>query len=167
MASVRQILSAKSDGTVHTIEESASVLSAITLMAHNHIGALVVTSGDQVKGIVTERDYARKIVLQDKSSKDTAVRDIMSKAVRYVRLAQTTDECMALMTECRIRHLPVIDGGLLVGMVSIGDLVKNLIGEQEYTIRQLEHYIQGGTMAPAPDGWPHRHAARPLPAPFA
>jgi CBS domain-containing protein len=120
-----------------------SVYDAIRLMAEKGIGALVVTDGDSIAGIVTERDYARKVVLMDRSSKATPVRDIMSKAVRFVRPDQTTDDCMALMTERRMRHLPVIDNDRLVGMVSIGDLVKNIIAEQQFTIQQLEFYIHG------------------------
>jgi len=96
-----------------------------------------------VAGIITERDYARKVVLKDRSSKTTPVRDIMSKAVRFVRPDQSSDECMALMTDRRIRHLPVIDQERLIGMISIGDLVKNIIAEQQFTIQQLEHYIAG------------------------
>jgi CBS domain-containing protein len=147
MTTVAQLLSSKADQSFHTIEATASVFDAIKLMAYKQIGALVVTSGDQVTGIVTERDYARKIVLLDRSSRDTPVSDVMSKALWYVRLNQTTDECMTLMTENRVRHLPVIDGGLLIGMVSIGDLVKNLMAEQQFTINQLEHYIRGNSHA--------------------
>lgn len=120
-----------------------SVYEAIKLMAEKGIGALVVTDGDSIAGIITERDYARKVVLMDRSSKATPVRDIMSKAVRFVRPDQTTDDCMALMTERRMRHLPVIENDRLVGMVSIGDLVKNIIAEQQFTIQQLEFYIHG------------------------
>lgn len=151
MTTVAQLLSSKADQSFHTIEATASVFDAIKLMAYRQIGALVVTSGDQITGIVTERDYARKIVLLDRSSRETRVGDVMSKVVRHVRLNQTTDECMALMTENRIRHLPAIDGGLLIGMVSIGDLVKNLIAEQQFTIQQLEHYIRGNSHAAAPE----------------
>jgi IMP dehydrogenase len=111
MTTVAQLLSSKADQSFHTIEATASVFDAIKLMAYRQIGALVVTSGDQITGIVTERDYARKIVLLDRSSRETPVGDVMSKVVRHVRLNQTTDECMALMTENRIRHLPAIDGG--------------------------------------------------------
>jgi CBS domain-containing protein len=149
MATVAQLLSSKKDQSFHTIEASASVFDAIKLMAHKQIGALVVTSGEHITGIVTERDYGRKIVLHDRLSKETPVGDVMSKAIRYVRLNQTTDECMTIMTENRVRHLPVIDGGLLIGMVSIGDLVRNLIVEQQFTIHQLEHYIRGNSHAPA------------------
>ncbi|MDB5788604.1 CBS domain-containing protein [Caballeronia mineralivorans] len=143
MTSVAQILKSKPNQSVHTITASDSVYDAIKLMAEKQIGALVVTDRDSVAGIVTERDYARKVVLKDRSSKTTPVRDIMSKAVRFVRPDQSSDECMALMTDRRIRHLPVIDQERLVGMISIGDLVKNIIAEQQFTIQQLEHYIAG------------------------
>ncbi len=143
MATVAQVLSSKPDQTVFTIATGASVYDAISMMAEKHIGAVIVTDGDQIAGIVTERDYARKVVLMDRSSKQTPVRDIMTSHVRYVRSDQTTDDCMALMTEKRMRHLPVIDEGRLVGMISIGDLVKNIISEQQFTIQQLELYIRG------------------------
>ncbi|WP_341319367.1 CBS domain-containing protein [Paraburkholderia sp. IMGN_8] len=144
MTSVAQLLKTKPNNTiVYTIGAADSVYEAIKLMAEKGIGALVVTDGDSIAGIVTERDYARKVVLMDRSSKETPVRDIMSKAVRFVRPDQTTEDCMALMTERRMRHLPVIDNDRLVGMVSIGDLVKNIIAEQQFTIQQLEFYIHG------------------------
>jgi CBS domain-containing protein len=144
MTSVAQLLKTKPNNTtVFTIGADDSVYDAIKLMAEKGIGALVVTDGDSIAGIVTERDYARKVVLLDRSSKATPVRDIMSKAVRFVRPDQSTDDCMALMTERRMRHLPVIENDRLVGMVSIGDLVKNIIAEQQFTIQQLEFYIHG------------------------
>jgi CBS domain-containing protein len=144
MTSVAQLLKTKPNNTtVFTVGADDSVYEAIKLMAVKGIGALVVTDGDSIAGIVTERDYARKVVLLDRSSKATPVRDIMSKAVRFVRPDQTTDDCMALMTERRMRHLPVIENDRLVGMVSIGDLVKNIIAEQQFTIQQLEFYIHG------------------------
>ncbi|ACD19338.1 MULTISPECIES: CBS domain-containing protein [Paraburkholderia] len=144
MTSVAQLLKTKPNNTtVFTVGADDSVYEAIKLMAEKGIGALVVTDGDSIAGIVTERDYARKVVLMDRSSKATPVRDIMSKAVRFVRPDQTTDDCMALMTERRMRHLPVIENDRLVGMVSIGDLVKNIIAEQQFTIQQLEFYIHG------------------------
>ncbi|WP_250466713.1 MULTISPECIES: CBS domain-containing protein [unclassified Caballeronia] len=144
MATVAQVLSSKPDQTVITIAATASVYDAIRLMADRHIGAVIVTENEEIVGIVTERDYARKVVLMDRSSKQTPVRDIMTSHVRYVRPDQTTDDCMALMTEKRMRHLPVIDDGKLTGMISIGDLVKNIISEQQFTIQQLEYYIRGG-----------------------
>ena len=144
MTSVAQLLKTKPDNTVvFTVGADDSVYDAIKLMAEKGIGALVVTDGDSIAGIVTERDYARKVVLMDRSSKATPVRDIMSKAVRFVRPDQSTDDCMALMTERRMRHLPVIENDRLIGMVSIGDLVKNIIAEQQFTIQQLEFYIHG------------------------
>ncbi|MGF6757075.1 CBS domain-containing protein [Paraburkholderia sp. GAS334] len=143
MTSVAQVLRTKPHNTVYTVSTGDSVYDAIKLMAEKQIGALVVTEGDSIAGIITERDYARKIVLMDRSSKATPVRDIMSRAVRFVRPEQTTEDCMAIMTDFRMRHLPVIDKEKLVGMVSIGDLVKNIIEEQQFTIRQLELYITG------------------------
>ncbi|HTR08118.1 MAG TPA: CBS domain-containing protein [Paraburkholderia sp.] len=144
MTSVAQVLKSKPEQVVYTIEASDSVYTALRLMAEKQIGALLVTDGPAIAGIITERDYARKVVLMDRSSKTTAVRDIMSSHVRFVELDQTTYDCMALMTERRMRHLPVMEGGKVVGMVSIGDLVKEIIAEQKFTIEQLEHYITGG-----------------------
>ncbi|MEI6000042.1 CBS domain-containing protein [Paraburkholderia bengalensis] len=143
MTSVAQVLKSKPNQDVFTIEATDSVYNAIKIMADKQIGALIVKENGAIAGIVTERDYARKIVLMDRSSKTTPVRDIMSTAVRFVRPEQTTDECMALMTERRMRHLPVLENDQLIGMVSIGDLVKNIIAEQQFTIQQLEHYIHG------------------------
>ena len=143
MKTVAQILRSKPDQTVYTITPTASVFDAVKLMAEKSIGALVVTADRQVVGIITERDYARKIVLMARSSKDTLVRDIMTSAVMYVRPDQASEECMVLMTENRLRHLPVMEGGKLIGLVSIGDLVKDIISEQKFMIQQLEHYITG------------------------
>ena len=119
------------------------MFDALKLMADKNIGALLVMEGEEVAGIITERDYARKIVLMSRSSKQTPVREIMTSTVMYVRPDQTSEECMVLMTENRLRHLPVIDGGRLLGIISIGDLVKDIIAEQRFTIEQLEHYISG------------------------
>ena len=144
MTSVAQILKSKADKAVHTINLSASVFDAVKLMADKNIGALVVVEDGKVVGVITERDYARKVVLMARASKDTPVRDIMTSKVIYVRPSQGSEECMALMTENRLRHLPVLDkGGKLVGLVSIGDLVKDVISEQKFMIEQLEHYIAG------------------------
>lgn len=142
---VAQILRSKPDSgrTIHMVEKSDSVYNAIKLMAEKSIGALLVMDGANIAGIVTERDYARKVVLLDRSSKATRVEEIMTSKVRYVEPTQTSDECMALMTEHRMRHLPVLDDGKLVGLVSIGDLVKSVIADQQFTIAQLEHYIHG------------------------
>jgi len=143
MKSVAHILKSKPDSTVYTIPPTASVFDALKLMAEKSIGALVVTEGEQVVGIITERDYARKVILMARSSKETPVSDIMTSSVMYVRPNQTSEECMVLMTENRLRHLPVMDSGKLVGLISIGDLVKDIISEQKFMIEQLEHYITG------------------------
>jgi len=143
MKTAAQILRSKPDPTVHTLEPTASAHEAVKLMADKNIGALLVVERGRVVGIVSERDYARKVILLARSAKDTPLRDIMSSPVMYVRPDQTSDECMALMTENRLRHLPVMDNGRLIGLVSIGDLVKATIAEQQFIIEQLEHYISG------------------------
>jgi CBS domain-containing protein len=143
MTIVSEILKTKTERAVHTIGPTASALEAAHLMAQKKIGGLLVVDGDQIIGIVTERDYAHKLVPMGRAPGDTPVRDIMSSPVMYVRPQHTSSECMALMTENRLRHLPVVDGGRLVGLVSIGDLVKNIISDQQFTIEQLEHYIAG------------------------
>ena len=143
MKIVAHILKSKADQTVYSITPTASVFDAVKLMAEKGIGALMVMEGEKVVGIVTERDYARKIVLMARSSKETPVHDTMTSSVMYVRPDQTSDECMVLMTENRLRHLPVIDSGKLIGLISIGDLVKDIISEQKFIIQQLEHYITG------------------------
>ncbi len=143
MKSVAQILKTKPEQTVHTISPSTSVFDAVRRMADKNIGALLVMEDVKIVGIFTERDYARKIVLMGLSSKETPVRDIMTSPVMYVRPDQTNEECMALMTDNRVRHLPVMDSGKLIGLISIGDLVKDIIAEQKFTIQQLEHYIMG------------------------
>ena len=143
MKSVAQILASKREQAVQTIAPSASVYDAVKLMAEKGIGALLVIEGAKVAGIITERDYARKIVLMGRSSKETPVRDIMTSPVMHVRPDQTNQQCMALMTDKRLRHLPVMEGGNLIGLISIGDLVKDIITEQKFIIDQLEHYIKG------------------------
>jgi IMP dehydrogenase len=146
---VAQVLAAKPDGgrTVHTIRKDSTVLAALELMAERGIGALVVMADEQIAGIVTERDYARKVELYERSAGTTRVEEIMTAKVRYVEPTQSADECMALMTEHRMRHLPVLDDGRLSGIVSIGDLLKQQIADQQFTIDQLEHYIQGAPSA--------------------
>jgi len=143
MTTVTQILKSKPDRTVYTIAPTASVLEAVRLMAEKNIGGLLVLDGGNVVGVVTERDLARKAFLMAKSPRDTPVREIMTTQVMYVSPERTSEECMALMTENRFRHLPVLDKGKLVGLVSIGDLVKDVISEQKHIIEQLEHYIAG------------------------
>lgn len=139
---VRDIFTVKHP-IVWTVEPESSVYDAIAFMAEKEIGALVVVEGGKVVGIITERDYARKIVLQGKSSRDTPVGEIMTRRVIYVNPEQTIEECMALMTEKHIRHLPVLDGENLSGMVSIGDVVRVIISEKDFIIDQLTKYISG------------------------
>ena len=143
MKSVAQVLQSKSDQSVFTISPNTSVLDALKQMAERGVGALLVMEGARIAGIISERDYARKMVLVGRASHETPVREIMSSPVMYVRPDQTNEECMALMTENRLRHLPVVDNGKLIGLISIGDLVKDIISEQKFIIEQLEHYIRG------------------------
>ena len=143
MKTAAQILQSKPHQAVHAITPAASVFDAVKMMADKGIGALLVLDGEVIAGIITERDYARKIILLGRSSKETPVTDIMTAKVLYVRPDQTSEECMALMTENRVRHLPVLDGGKLIGLISIGDLVKDIISDQRFTIDQLEQYIRG------------------------
>ena len=131
---------------VWTISPKATVMEALKLMAEKHIGALVVMHDDQVVGIISERDYARKIVLRGKSSINTPVKEIMTDKVYYVSPKTTAQECLVLVTQQSIRHLPVLENGKLVGLISIGDVVRSIIGEQETTITQLSDYITGKYM---------------------
>jgi CBS domain-containing protein len=142
MTSVANLLQAKGHA-VWSIPPDASVYEAIKLMADKGVGALLIMEGQRLVGIVSERDYARKVILQGKSSWDTPVSEIMTDKVFYVRPDQTVEDCMALMTAQRIRHLPVLDDERVIGVVSIGDLVKAVISEQEVRIQQLEQYIMG------------------------
>ena len=132
-----------SDREVLSISPDASVYEAIALMADNSIGALLVVSNGVLVGIMSERDYARKVVLQSRSSKDTRVADIMTSPVITVSPAHTVEECMRLMTDKRIRHLPVVEGSTIAGIVSIGDLVRAVITVQGETIQYLQQYING------------------------
>jgi len=143
MKNVAHILQSKPSMTVHSVTSTSSMYDAIKLMAEKNIGAVLVIDGGTVKGIVSERDYARKIVLTGRASRETPVGDVMSSPVISVKPETNTEECMAMMTGRRLRHLPVMDGGQLVGMVSIGDLVKDIISEQTYMIEQLQDYISG------------------------
>jgi CBS domain-containing protein len=126
-----------------TIEPDATVLAAVAKMAEKDIGSLVVMDGEKLVGIITERHYSRNVVLKGKASPTTPVRDIMDKSVVHVRPDHSVELCMALMTEKRVRHLPVLDGTKVIGIISIGDLLKFVISKQEFVIDQLEHYIQG------------------------
>jgi len=140
MTAVRHLLDRKGRA-LFTIEPEDPVLEAIRMMADHHVGALLVMRGTELAGIVSERDYARKVVLLGRSSAETPVWQIMTSPVITVSLHTPVQDCMRLMTERRIRHLPVVDGGRVVGMISIGDLVKAVIEEQQQTIEQLESYI--------------------------
>jgi CBS domain-containing protein len=143
MTVAADILKTKADPAVYTIEPTASVSDGVALMVRKNIGALLVVAGEKIVGIVTEREVARGVVLPGYSAKETQLRDIMSTSVMVVPPQRTSEECMALMTEHRVRHLPVMDGTRLIGLVSIGDLVKDIISEQKFIIEQLEHYITG------------------------
>jgi CBS domain-containing protein len=142
MYTVGQILQNKGQ-QVWAISPSASVFEALQLMAARDIGALVVVEADRLVGIFSERDYARKVILHGKTSRETRVGEIMTTRVTFVKPGQTTEECMALMTEKHIRHLPVMEGERLIGLISIGDVVKAVISNQEFVISQLENYISG------------------------
>lgn len=130
-------------GNVWSVSPSDTVLHALGVMAEHEIGAVLVLEGERIAGILTERDYARKVVLAGRSSKESPVGDVMTSAVICVSPDRTTDECLALMTDKRVRHLPVVDHKALIGMVSIGDLVRATIAEQEHVIEQLQLYIAG------------------------
>ena len=142
MKTVRDILKVKG-ADVWCVEPDATVFDALQRMAEKETGALIVTEGAQVVGLISERDYARKVVLQGRASPTTLVREIMISPVVYIHLNQPIEECMALMTEKRTRHLPVIEDGKLVGLISIGDIVKSIIDDQQFIIEQLVHYISG------------------------
>ena len=141
MRNVNQILENKGSGGVIAVPREAPVLEVIRLMAENHIGSVLVMQGDELVGIATERDYARKVILQGRSSADTPVGQIMSSPVVSVLPTDTAATCMQIMTARKIRHLPVLDEGRVVGMVSIGDLVKAVIEDQQQEIAQLQQYI--------------------------
>jgi CBS domain-containing protein len=142
MVTVEQLLANKGQD-IWSISPDESVFAALEVMAEKNIGGLLVIENGELVGILTERDYARKIILQGKSSAETLVREIMTHNVIYVSSDQLIEECMALMTEKRIRHLPVFNGEKLVGVISIGDVVKALISEHEFVIEQLVSYITG------------------------
>lgn len=139
---IKEILAVKGH-SVWAVSPESTVFEAIEVMADKGVGALAVTLDEKLVGIVSERDYARKVILKGQSSRETFVREIMSTEVVCVSGEEKVDECMALMTEKRVRHLPILDGDKLVGMISVGDLVKTIISEQTFTIEQLEGYIRG------------------------
>jgi CBS domain-containing protein len=142
MRRVKQILATKGN-EIWSIEPDATVYDAIHLLAEKEIGALLVMEGDELIGVISERDYARQIILKDKSSRKTLVRDIMTSKVITSEPNQEIADCMSMMTEKRIRHLPVVERGRVVGVVSIGDVIKAVIAEQQATIVDLEKYISG------------------------
>jgi CBS domain-containing protein len=143
MKSVNDLLKVKND-QVTTIAPNATVFQAITVMAEKEIGSLLVMEGENLLGILTERDYARKVIIQGRSSKETSVQEIMTTKVMVVNSSHTVDECLAIMTDKHVRHLPVVEHGKVVGIVSIGDAVKAIISDQHFTINNLVNYIMGG-----------------------
>ncbi|MDO8993266.1 MAG: CBS domain-containing protein [Daejeonella sp.] len=140
MKTVRNIFQNKST-SIYSVSPDSSVLDALQVMMDKNISALLVMEGSELKGIFTERDYARKIILQGKSSKDTKIEDAMTAKLEVINLNSSIDHCMQIMTDKHIRHLPVIDNGKVAGMISIGDLVKFVIEDQKQTIEQLQSYI--------------------------
>jgi CBS domain-containing protein len=142
MTTVKHVLDQKGYD-VYFIHPDASVFDAIKMMAENNIGSLVVLDDGKLVGLIAERHYAREIILRGRTSRGTLVRDIMSKEVICARSDQPVEECMAVMTTKGVRHLPVLEHGRLVGIVSIGDMVKSVISDQKFMIEQLEHFIQG------------------------
>jgi CBS domain-containing protein len=140
MTTVRQLLQAKGHN-VWTIDPEALVIDALKLMAEKRVGALLVVEGEKLVGVLSERDYARNVELHGQSASNTRVKEIMTREVLYVRPEQTVEDCMALMTTRRVRHLPVFSDDQLAGIVTIGDIVKAVISEQEFMIEQLENYI--------------------------
>lgn len=142
MTTVKQVLADKGSD-VTTVGPADTVHTAIRKMAESNIGSVVVTEGGKVAGIVTERLYSRNVELKGRTAQETPVRDIMETRVIYARPEQTTEECLAVMIDRKLRHLPVMEGARLLGMISIGDLGRSMVGEQKFTIDQLVHYIQG------------------------
>ena len=140
--SVRQVLEAKGS-QVHSVSPGATVFEALEAMAKHDIGAVVVAEGECLCGIFTERDYARRVILKGRTSRETRVGELMTPNVLTVSPSQTIDDCMQLMTENRVRHLPVVERGQLIGIITIGDAVKTVIADQQATIRQLSSYIAG------------------------
>jgi CBS domain-containing protein len=141
MKAVRDILRVKGH-EVWKVDLNATVFEALRLMAEKEVGALVVMDGDKIAGVISERDYARKIVLLGRTSPNTLVKEIMTSPVAYTQPDRSIEECMAIMTDKRIRHLPVLEDDKLIGIISIGDLVKAIIADQKFIIEQLERYIR-------------------------
>jgi CBS domain-containing protein len=142
MTTIRQILARKPE--VYSIDPDATVFDALRLMEQKNIGALLVMKGAQLVGIFSERDYARRMILHGRTSRETPVREVMTPQVFVITPDTSSGECMMHMTDRRIRHLPVVDGGRVVGVISIGDVVRSVIDDLHFTVRQLEGYIKGG-----------------------
>ena len=142
MTTIRQILAGKPD--IYSIDPDATVLDALRLLEQKNIGALLVMKGGQLSGIFSERDYARRMILHGRSSKETKVREVMTPDVFVIAPDTTSGECMVHMTDRHIRHLPVVEGGRVVGVISIGDVVRSVIDDLRFTVRQLEGYIRSG-----------------------
>jgi len=143
MPTVRSILEEKGDAAIHSVDCSDTVYHALEVMAEHNIGAVMVAEGDQYVGIFTERDYARKIILKGHDSRTTHMRDIMTSELITINPDTSAEQCMALMTKYHVRHLPVVEGGRIIGLISIGDVVKQVIANRESTIAELENYILG------------------------
>jgi signal-transduction protein with cAMP-binding, CBS, and nucleotidyltransferase domain len=143
MKTVREILAGKGS-FIWSIQPDATVFEALQTMSDNDVGALIVLDGETVAGVLSERDYARKVILHGRSSKELMVKEIMSAKVYFVKPEQNIEDCMALFTNKRVRHLPVLENDKLRGIISIGDVVKAVIAEHEFTIKHLENYITGG-----------------------
>jgi CBS domain-containing protein len=143
MHTVRQILQSKG-GDIWSIAPQESAFKALQIMADKEIGVLLVIDGEKLVGIFSERDYARKVILKGKSSKETSVGDLMTQEVLYIAPDATMEDCMALMTAKQIRHLPVLENEMLIGIITLGDVVNQVISDQKITIRELEKYIIGG-----------------------
>jgi CBS domain-containing protein len=142
MTTIRQILAGKPD--IYSIEPDATVLDALRLLEQKNVGALLVMRGGVLSGIFSERDYARRMILHGRSSKETKVREVMTPDVFVISPDTTSGECMVHMTDRHIRHLPVVEGGRVVGVISIGDVVRTVIDDLRFTVRQLESYIRSG-----------------------
>ena len=143
MQTIRQLLEAKGKD-IWSISPHVTVFKALRIMAEKDIGALLVIDNQKLVGIFSERDYAQKVILKGKSSKETNIGDLMTKEVIYIEPNNTLHECMAVMTANHIRHMPVLENNQLIGIVTLGDVVKQIISDQEFTIRELEKYISGG-----------------------
>jgi CBS domain-containing protein len=142
MTTIRQVLASKPE--IYSIDPDATVFEALGLMGEKNIGALLVMKGEQLVGIFSERDYARRMILQGRTSRETPVREVMTPQVFVIAPETTSGECMMHMTDRHIRHLPVVDGGRVVGVISIGDVVRSVIDDLRFTVRQLEGYIKSG-----------------------